>query len=88
MPKLGEAPGLEAPGRLGGESEGGGDVPDHSGFPARQAEPQPQHGLLSGVEQADPSGGVSRVLEAFVPVELLHCVDEAEVAFLYEVEQR
>ena len=45
-------------------------------------------GDATGEGLADPPGGVRRELEALAPVELLDGVDQAEVAFLNEVEER
>ena len=43
-------------------------------------------GHAAGDGLADPPGGISGELETLGVVELLHCADQAEVAFLNQVE--
>ena len=45
-------------------------------------------GHAPGDGLADPPGGVRRELEPFAPVELVHRVDQTQVAFLHQIEQR
>jgi hypothetical protein len=55
MAQLGEASGLEPPGRLGGQPEAGGDVTDHPRLSTGQAEAESQDVLFNRVEHAEQS---------------------------------